>query len=149
MIIKKYLLKSESGNEYEFEVTKRRISTNSTDTTDVVDDNGNKISMRQPPKITNITQNVEEEIISAISLPSRKPAIIKIVETQDVSSNIPGINAAEVPNPTGRPKPVRLDPLTKQDGGRPKNINLTKILHQDGASPMIIPTNETIIKADE
>lgn len=152
MLIKKYLLKSENDNEGEFEVTRKRTTTTSTKTVDIVDDNGNKISARQPTKTIDITQDTEEVIISAISLPSRMAATVEIVETQDVSMSTPILaedaSVGKVPEATGRPQPIRLDQLTRQEGGKPNNINLTKVLHQDESKPITIPKNETIIKAD-
>lgn len=81
MIIKKYELISKYPEEYEFEVTKYRKRTINEKRVEIVDSDGNIIS---PHNKTAFDQQMDiQEGLSAVSLPSRMPAEVKILETEE------------------------------------------------------------------
>lgn len=159
-IITKYKLEPAFSNEMEYEVTIHTVV--ETKKSNVVDDEGYVISDRRPPKVETSTKYG----ISAISLPSKKPAKVIILEERDMteaqaiayvsSRNQTTYNEAKpiVEEEVRRPRPIRLSgegSLTDNSSGkdgRPHNINLTKALNQDYTKPTRLPKAGEITWAD-
>jgi hypothetical protein len=127
MFIKKFRLISENPTENEFETTRTRKTNSIMSIRSITDDEGNVISANRviPPTIKN---NITEEI-TAVSIPSRTPARVEILETiddQEEISNTETVNDSLVKKEKGpiimkgpqRQKPITLDKLQ----GREKPI---------------------------
>jgi len=130
MRIIKYKLTSQNSEEYEFEVTD--IIKTETTVTSIrkVDENGTIISAREVTR-TEVKSEVNEGIL-AVSLPSKTPAIVEIMET-DVSG--PKISELELekrkpfkwqPNPGERVSPIDLNKALYPEEGRAKPQALPK-----------------------
>mgnify|MGYP001560051002 CR=1 FL=1 len=125
MFIKKYKITSKFIEENEFETTKIRKTTTVLTTKTVTDDEGNLISSSSvlPPSVnTYITEE-----ITAVSLPSRTPADVEIIERIDDQNEDKPEKEEHISGPkkedgpkimTGpsRPKPITLDQLQKDRG---------------------------------
>lgn len=81
--IKKFILKPQYSEEYEFETTRVTKRVNTISITERTDDNGNPISDRANPNVSAESEMYEE--IHAISLPSRQPAKVEVIEREVLS----------------------------------------------------------------
>ena len=129
--IKKYRLKSQRDEEEEFEVTKITKTIRTTELTQKVDGEGNIISARHGTKSKNTIET--QEGIVAVSLPSRTPAIVEILETEGEDAII-----TEAETYSERPKEVKID---TNPGGRQSAVDINKSLYpEEGVgSPVSVP----------
>jgi len=168
-IITKYKLHPAYDYEVEYEVT--RVKVVETRKTMTTDEDGYSLSDRHLPKAEKVVRHG----IEAISLPSRKPAHVEILETKEVSeeealvqsaahSTITFADAPPPPPPVHREesepraKPIQTKHLMDNDSGpmsnqdiptqRPAPVNLSQALNPT-ARPMVIPKNEVPIWADD
>jgi hypothetical protein len=129
MKILKYKLLSQNGEEFEFETTRIVETTTTIKTSKRTDEFGNIISAREGIK-SDVKQDVKEGI-SAISLPSRTPAIVEIIETDAelVSSN-------QIESERSNPVKIKTNP-----GERSPVIDLNKALYPEEGriKPLSLP----------
>jgi hypothetical protein len=157
-IIKKYKLESQFSNESEFEVTRvKQVETRKTARTD---SEGYPISDRQEP----VTEIITKYGITAISLPSRKPATVIPIEVEDVTEVQALMSEASLnttvhrdqeppvtPLKNDRPKPIRTNHIIDNangPNGRPAAINLTKALDGSITNSVPIPKSGEVVWAD-
>lgn len=120
MQILKYRLKAKYSEEVEFEVTKTTKRTIITSTKETVDDGGNKVSARERPEVK--TEQYMDEEIRAISLPSRSPAEVIVLQVRHDNGSIED----------------KFDPIAE----RPKPINLSEVMNPTEPEPSIPPVQE-------
>ena len=145
MIIRKYKLTSQLSEEHEFEVTFVRKTINTEYRTTITDDNGNVLSARAKQGFTRDKQI--DDGIQALSLPSRTPAIVEIIKTEEVDLS-PSVPMEDLTVPDNRPKSVKIDELNRAGDRSDTVVDLDKLLHQDGQQPTKIPKNDEITWAD-
>jgi len=114
MIINKYIIKSENPLEYEFEITRTKTRIVVDELVEIVDDSGNCISPRNPRKFNQKTST--NEIITAVSLPSREKATVTVLSSMEIDNDpvdIESINnkEMEIEKEVKRRKPVNLTEL--------------------------------------
>lgn len=139
MRIKKYKIKSLNSEEVEFEVTKVTETKTTLTVTQKVDGEGNLISARNGIKTSS--QSDVKEGISAVSLPSRTPAEVEILETFESPAELRAKEEIESPS---RPKPIRTN---MNKGGREESINITEKFNQEDGSkaePIPVPKSGDI-----
>ena len=115
MFIEKYKLTSKFSEENEFETTKTRKTYTEFSMTSKTDDEGNQLKQNIPTPPVHKQYHVEE--ITAVSLPSRTPAKVEILETIDDNPPVENQNIPKEFKPKdGGPKvmqgPVRQRPIT-------------------------------------
>lgn len=136
MIIKKYKLTAENSSEVEFEVTRIRRTTTTTSYIETVDDEGNIISLREERKPK--AETTIDEGLSAVSLPSRMPANVEILEKFDPKN-------APVPE-IGDIEKNSTDPIKNRQQAVEE---FNKVLNGQGSKPIFVPKNERITWADQ
>ncbi len=135
MFIKKFKLTAKFSEENEFETTKTRTTTTIMEAPTITDDYGNLLSASNVIKPKVKTKITEE--ISAVSLPSRTPAFVEILE---IIEDNPESDEEETPKIINdQPKimegPIRQRPITLdqlQDGRNAKPL----VLNNDGGPTM-------------
>jgi len=111
MRITKFKIVSQNPEEVEFILTRKTKMTTTSCVSQEVDDVGNVISPRHPFPVTPPTNEISEEL-EAISLPTRTPAKVIILET-DQGPTEAGLEEMQVD--TQRMRPVRIDTLMRQN----------------------------------
>lgn len=145
MIIEKFVIESQRSEEMEFEiqkVTKTEIIVIEKMQTD---DAGNILSANIIPDKT--TTKTMKQGISAVSLPSRTPAVVRVLKTTQGEGEGTFVENEESIN-----EAIRIDQMMRNEvgaGGRPATIDLSAIYNNDRAKPMVIPKAGEISWADE
>jgi uncharacterized protein (UPF0216 family) len=131
-VITKYRLKSTFGYETEFEVTRVRVVETRIKAT--TDDEGYPISGRQKPKVEKIIRHGLE----AISLPSRRPAEVEVLETKEMNETeeLKYMAMQDVSSEKTDPLSQKeIEELNQSPSKRP--ISLTRIL--ESKDPVVLP----------
>ena len=145
MIIKKFVVESKNPEEMEFEITKITETTTRVEQVSETDERGNPLSAIVKPKTTTITK--VKEGISALSLPSRTPAFVKILESSQSNEEKTLIEEESFVN-----EEVNLNELmnnTMDPKGMPSSLNLSSLYKEDSSKPIAMPKAGEITWADE